>query len=59
MEKPFTDQHTDCTAVLMRLLNVEPHNILVVEFGSEPHQVAFDSWSHDTMVIDLNATNTQ
>lgn len=59
MVEPFTDQHTNSTAVLMRLLNVEPHNILVVEFGSEAYQVAFDSWSHDTMLIDLNATNTQ
>lgn len=37
---------------LMRLLAMEPHSIEVVEYPDEPHVVLFDSWSHETTIID-------
>ncbi len=41
--------------VLMGLLQMEPHNIIVVEFEGESNQVAFDNWTHDTMLLNLTA----
>ncbi len=31
---------------------MEPHSIEVVEYPDEPHVVLFDSWSHETTIID-------
>lgn len=54
MAESSANHQTDHSIVLMRLLQVEPHHMVVIEFDTEAHQVAFDSWSHDTMLLDLD-----
>lgn len=51
------DHQIDHSIALTRLLQVEPRHMLVVEFDGEAHQVAFDSWSHDTMLLGLDTAD--
>jgi hypothetical protein len=52
-------EHTDSVLVaLMGLLQMEPHNILVIEFEEESNQVAFDNWTHDTMLLNLTSADS-
>lgn len=30
---------------------MEPHSIEVVEFTNDPHAVLFDSWTHETKLV--------
>ena len=48
------ERSDDLLVALMGLLQIEPHNILVVEFAEESNQVAFDNWTHDTMLLNLS-----